>query len=119
MTVTPMTRLCRPYVLTGGRTRGRGVDIPLEAVALTVGPAWESGRRVPPEAFDIAELCNNPRSVAEIASRLALPLGVVRVLVADLAADHALRIGATAPGDAPRAVRIALLERLLAGVRAL
>lgn len=119
MTATPPARLCRPYVLTGGRTRGRGVDIPLEAVALTVGPAWESGRRVPPEAFDIAELCNRPCSVAELASRLDLPLGVVRVLVADLAADDALRIGATARGDAPTIVRVALLERLLAGVRAL
>ncbi len=119
MTATPSTRLCRPYVLTGGRTRGRGVDIPLEAVALTVGPAWESGRRVPPEAFDIAELCNRPCSVAEIASRLELPVGVVRVLVADLAADHALRIGATAQADAPTIVSVALLERLLAGVRAL
>ena len=119
MTATHSTRLCRPYVLTGGRTRGRGVDIPLEAVALTVGPAWETGRRVPPEAFDIAELCNRPCSVAEIASRLELPLGVVRVLVADLAADDALRIGATAQGDAPTVVRVALLERLLAGVRAL
>ena len=117
--MTATTRLCRPYVLTGGRTRGRGIDIPLEAVALTVGPAWESGRHVPPEAFDIAELCNRPHSVAEIASRLALPLGVVRVLVADLAADHALRIGATAPRDAPTTVRVALLEQLLVGVRAL
>ena len=119
MTATPQRRLCRPYVLTGVRTRGRGVDIPLEAVALTVGPAWESGRQVPPEAFDIAELCNRPCSVAELAARLDLPLGVVRVLVADLAADDALRIGATVRCDAPTIVRVALLERLLAGVRAL
>ena len=111
--------LARPYVLSGGRTRGRGDDLPFEAMALTVGPAWETGRRVPPEAFDIAELCIRPCSLAEIAARLNLPLGVTRVLVADLAADDALRIGETARADTPAPSRVEMLERLLAGVRAL
>ena len=112
-------RLSRPYVLTGGRTRGRGDELPLEAMALTIGPAWQSGRRVLPEAFDIADICIRPCSVAEIAARLNLPIGVTRVLVADLAADDALRVGETARATAPGMSRVALLERLLAGVRAL
>ena len=111
--------LARPYVLTGGRTRGRGDELPFEAMALTVGPAWKTGRRVPPEAFDIAELCIRPCSLAEIAAQLNLPLGVARVLVADLAADDALRIGETARADAPAPSRVEMLERLLVGVRAL
>lgn len=112
-------RLSRPYVLTGGRTRGRGDELPLEAMALTIGPAWQSGRRVPPEAFDIADICIRPCSVAEIAVRLDLPLGVTRVLVADLAADEALRVGETAGTGTSGTSRVAMLERLLAGVRAL
>jgi Protein of unknown function (DUF742). len=112
-------QLSRPYVLTGGRTRGRGDELALEAMALTIGPAWQSGRRVPPEAFDIADICVRPCSMAEIAARLNLPIGVTRVLVADLAADDALRVGETARPGMPGASRVAMLERLLAGVRAL
>lgn len=112
-------RLSRPYVITGGRTRGRGDELPVETMAQTLGPAWESGRRIPPEALDIMELCITPRSIAEISSRLGLPLGVTRVLVADLAADAALRIDAADFPTAPGSGRVELLERLLAGVRAL
>ncbi|MGZ4678078.1 MAG: DUF742 domain-containing protein [Acidimicrobiia bacterium] len=76
----------RPYVLTAGRTRGHGPEIPDDARVMTVGPAWVPGRRVPPEAFAIAELCATPRLLSEIAAALDVPLGVARVLVADLAA---------------------------------
>ena len=113
------TRLSRPYVITGGRTRGRGGELPVEAMAQTVGPAWEAGRRIPPEALDIVELCITPCSIAEISSRLGLPLGVTRVLVADLAADAALRVDVPNFQTAPIPDRVQLLERLLAGVRAL
>jgi hypothetical protein len=73
----------RPYVVTAGRTR-HGIDVADDARVKTVGPAWEVGRVVPPEAFRIAELCATPHSLREIAEVLSIPLGVARVLIADL-----------------------------------
>ena len=51
----------------------------------------------------------------EIAARLGLALGVVRVLVADLADQHILSVGVTASDRLDERVRA--LERLLEGVR--
>ena len=64
-------------------------------------------------------LCQRPYSLAEIAGRLSLPVGVVRVLVADLSTDGF--VGVNLPLD-PRAgdtMDRGLLERVLAGLEAL
>jgi len=37
-----------------------------------------------PESRRIVELCQTPMSVAELAARLSVPVGVCRVLVGDL-----------------------------------
>jgi hypothetical protein len=60
-------------------------------------------------------LCRDVLSVAEVSARLDLPLGVARVLVADMA-DEGLVIvhRPTIPGDRPD---LALLERVLYGLR--
>ncbi len=65
------------------------------------------------------EICITPRSIAEISSRLGLPLGVTRVLVADLAADAAVHVDTAEFATASVTDRVELLELLLAGVRAL
>ena len=110
-------RLVRPYVLTQGRTRSVGAHLLLDArVRATVTPAGLDPD-VTPEARRIVELCQEPVPIAELAARLRLPVGVVRVLVGDLQAAAAVAVDAAAPPDAGTDVN--LLERLLDGIRAL
>lgn len=114
----------RPYSLTGGRTRFGHVllvetfvaalDSPDERLELTSG-GWAD--RVMPEMLAIVELCRRMRSVAEIAALLRMPLGVVRVLLSDLADQGKIRVYGTGHGTG-RPNR-ALLERVLGGLRRL
>jgi hypothetical protein len=100
----------RPYVLTRGRTRPP-VDLPLETL-VTVGPA--AARCAGTAQAALVELCRGTRSVAEVAALAGLPLGVVRVLVGDLAATGVLVVQRTVYADGPD---LALLGRVLTGLR--
>ena len=114
----------RPYALTGGRTRFghvllvetfvATVDAPPDHPELTAG-GW--AERVMPEMRAIVELCRRMRSVAEISALLRMPLGVVRVLLSDLADQGRIRVYGT--GHGPGAPDRALLERVLSGLRRL
>jgi len=76
----------RPFALTGGRTRAGGeFDLMAVVKALSADAPATCG----PEHGNILWLCTAPLSVAEIASDLNLPVGVVRVLLGDLL-DHGL-----------------------------
>lgn len=110
-------RVVRPYVLTGGRTRTAGPILPLDATVLTTASA--DTRPVPdtPEMIRILELGAAPTAIAELAGRLTLPVGVVRVLVGDLDAIGAVTV--TPPTALGAAHDVELLERLLDGIRAL
>ncbi|MCX6465674.1 MAG: DUF742 domain-containing protein, partial [Pseudonocardiales bacterium] len=105
--------IVRPYVLTGGRTRGH-VDFAVEALVTTVPRPGRQGE--PVEHARIRDLCRSPRSVAEISALLHLPLGVTRVLLADLLAAGAVSVHRTADAGGPDLV---LMERVLAGLRRL
>jgi hypothetical protein len=70
-----------------------------------------------PESRRIVELCQPSMSLAELAARLVLPVGVVRVLVADLV--EAAIVAADDPHSMEVATDLRLLERLLDGIRAL
>lgn len=109
-------RFARPYVITGGRTRVDGLNLPIETVVKTVGSAWELEPGTTTEAFEIVELCHTPSSIAEVAVHLKVPVGVARVLVGDLVAAGFLRAGSTS-GEGMERVRV--LEKLLDGIRAL
>jgi hypothetical protein len=104
--------MVRPYVRTGGRTRP-AVDLAIEALVSTAPGAPE-----PPGADHraIAALCASPRSVAEIAALLEIPLGVARVLVGDLAQDGAVVVHGTSGPDGPDAP---FMQRVLDGLRRL
>ncbi|MGC0374911.1 MULTISPECIES: DUF742 domain-containing protein [unclassified Streptomyces] len=119
----------RPYSLTGGRTRfGHvllvetfvGVTAALEAAEerkeLTKGNLTS---RVMPEMRAIVELCRRMRTVAEIAALLRMPLGVVRVLLSDLADQGKIRVYGTGTGHGTGRPDRALLERVLSGLRRL
>jgi hypothetical protein len=110
--------LVRPYTLTAGRTDSR-VHLPLEAPIETVGsarpPRWPAGD----VRGDILALCAQRPSVAEIAARLSVPLGVARVLVGDLVAQGYLGVHATLDESASSDERRELIGRTLRGLRAL
>ena len=80
-------RLTRPYALTGGRTTPVDEDVALEALVEVTWEGHDALGDLTFEAADIIRLTRETLSVAEVAARLSLPLGVARVLVADLAAE--------------------------------
>jgi hypothetical protein len=82
--------LVRPYAVTRGRTRPR-LDIAMEALVETTARG-----------------------------RMQMPLGVARVLVADMAADGLLAVHEPAGiSDGDDVVGTELLERVLSGLRRL
>ena len=110
--------LVRPYVLTSGRTASR-VQLPLEAPIETLqsGPAprWP-GSDV---RAKILVLGAERPSVAEIAARLSLPLGVARVLIGDLVGQGYVRVHDTLGQTSTTDERRELIGRTLRGLRAL
>lgn len=109
----------RPYALVGGRTRpGRpGLDLAVETLVSTTAQGQAAWPLLTPEGRKIVALCRHPRSVAEIAARLEVPLGVAQVLIADLAGEDRVRLHQPpTSGDHPD---LALLERVLSGLRTL
>jgi Protein of unknown function (DUF742) len=108
-------RLVRPYALTGGRTRPTHGDLELETLVSTT--AFGQSFPLRGERREIAALCRDLLSIAEVSARLDLPLGVVRVLVGDMA-DDAL-VSVHRPANLQERADLALLERVLYGLRAL
>jgi hypothetical protein len=110
--------LVRPYTMTGGRTRPR-YQLAIEALVSTSVPAHEVQGRLP-EHQRICQLCQEIKSIAEISALLTVPLGVVRILVADLAEAGLVAIhqpsGGESAGGQPN---VTLLERVLSGLRKL
>ena len=110
--------LVRPYTLTAGRT-DTTVDLPLEAPLQTLQSALF--HQWPPNDVrgKIVQLCVDHPSVAEVSSRLDLPLGVARVLVGDLVTSGYLQVQATLTERSTRDERRELIGRTLRGLRAL
>jgi hypothetical protein len=107
-------RLVRPYSMTGGRTRPADDDLELETLVSTTSQG-ETSLTLSLERQSIALLCRDILSIAEISARLDLPLGVVRVLVGDMAEEGLVTVHRPASvGDRPD---LALLERVLYGLR--
>jgi hypothetical protein len=109
----------RPPSLSGGRARRVREEPTIEALVATTS----QGRRVARDRLGlgwrpIALLCEELVSVAEISARLAIPLGVARVLVADMA-----EVGLVAVHqrnhEEPNGTELILLERILSGLRSL
>ena len=107
----------RPYAMTEGRTEPTGADLASEdlvgAVSAADPPSWLSL-----EHRSIALASRETLSVAELAARVDLPLGVTRVLVGDMADEGMVMLHrpTQTAGDRPD---LALLERVLYGLRAI
>ncbi|BAL88493.1 hypothetical protein AMIS_32730 [Actinoplanes missouriensis 431] len=104
--------LVRPFMLTGGRTQPMHDGVRVETQLHAAPAALSAPLRF--EARRIVELCQLPRSVADLSVALGVPLGVVRVIVADLITEGFLVVG-----EAPGELSTALIERIRDRVRAL
>jgi len=73
----------RPYALTQGRTRHSGESFDLVATVVATR-AIADPASLAPEHISVLQLARAPTTVADIASDVDLPLGVVRIILADL-----------------------------------
>jgi hypothetical protein len=108
------TRLVRPYTVTGGRTQPR-YQLPIEALVTATVLEPRDLSVLAPECQAILQFCRDWRSVAEVSAVLRLPLGVARILIADMSADGLVRIHQR--DDAEGRPDLHLLERVLSGLR--
>jgi hypothetical protein len=110
----------RPFVITGGRTRANDaallrmetlVHTPLSgygaASARSGGLTFEHAR--------IVDICREPSSIAEVAAKLGLPLGVTTVLVADLVDQDRIAVYDSDPVE----IELSALTRMINRVRSL
>jgi len=106
----------RPYAMTEGRTEPSGPDLAIEdligATSAANPPPWLSL-----EHRTIALACRETLSVAELAARVDLPLGVTRVLVGDLASQGMVTVHRAPSHAGPP--NVALLEQVLDGLQRL
>ena len=107
----------RPYTWTRGRTRS-GFDLAIETLVSTSRRGREQLNVLQVEHRAVAELCEQARSVAEVAALLSLPLGVARVLLGDMAGLGIVTVHQTA-SSAGNVPDLALMERVLSGLRRL
>lgn len=109
--------LMRPYARTRGRTRTE-YDLAIETLVSTSEHGRTQSSQATPEHRSICGLCTDARSIAEISAHLRLPLGVVRVLIGDMAGLGLVEIheSGMVVGDRPS---MEFLERVLSGLRRL
>ncbi|MFJ8046422.1 DUF742 domain-containing protein [Kitasatospora sp. NPDC096147] len=110
--------LIRPFAMTGGRTRPR-YELALEAL-VSANVSQDRLASMLPEHQRICMLCTEVKSVAEVSALLNIPLGVARILVADLAEAGLVAIHQPAAGgESGNQPDVTLLERVLSGLRKL
>ncbi len=112
MSSTDPDRLVRPYLITGGRTESRD-QLPMETLVEARPMPSDTLASLRFEPRRVIDLCAQPLSVAEVAADLSVPLGVARVIVADLADARLVTIHRTVSAEGPD---VPLLERLLDGL---
>lgn len=108
--------LVRPYAVTGGRTKPR-YQLQIEAMVAASHYEARDLSVLSPECQAILGFCRDWRSVAEISAVLRMPLGVARVLIADMAMEGLVRVHQI--DHAEGRPDINLLERVLSGLRKL
>ena len=101
----------RPFIVTGGRTMPLRDDLRIETLVVATRAALSAPLRF--ELQTVVRLCQQPRSVAEVAATLHVPLGVAKVVIGDLmAAGHVTVHQATE-------LAVSTIERIRDLVRAL
>ncbi len=106
----------RSYALTRGRSRPPGATLGLIDVVAAVSSSAMSTRGLGPEHRRLLDLCRAPAAVADLASEIDLPLGVVRVLLGDLCEHGLVSVVSTTRRSVPQE---SVLRSVLDGLRAL
>jgi hypothetical protein len=109
--------MVRPYAWTRGRTRAN-YDLKLETLISTTDVGQDETRLLQLEHRSVSALCRYPLSVAEVAAKLSVPLGVARVVLSDMAELGLISIHRTFADD-DIAAHLVLMERVLSGLRRL
>lgn len=108
--------LVRPYTVTGGRTEPQ-YQLEIEAMVRSEPYGVRDVSVLSPECQAILSFCRDWQSVAEVSAILQIPLGVARILIADLAVEGLVRIHQ--PDHDHGGPDVELLERVLSGLRRL
>jgi Protein of unknown function (DUF742) len=108
----------RPYAVTRGRTRHSGEPFDLVATVIATQARASGLGDLGPEHYSVLHLALVPTTVVDIASDVDLPLGVVRILLADLRELGLVVIAAPVPMKA-RQVDRETLKEVLHGLRGL
>ena len=106
--------LVRPFIMTGGRTRAGRRDLRVETI-LQASAADPCRVDLPSEQARLLELCVEPQSVAEVAAKLRLVVGVVDVIAGDLIAAGLLDVHHTDPVE----IELDMLTKMIERVRAI
>ncbi len=109
--------LARPYSWTEGRTEP-SVELAIEAQVQATPEGHTAQFAATSPLWTVVRLCAEQCSIAEIAAHMSVPLGVAKVLVADLVAEGLVVVQATLSDDATVDERRELIERVLSGLRA-
>ncbi|WP_435869644.1 DUF742 domain-containing protein [Actinoplanes xinjiangensis] len=102
----------RPFMLTNGRTQPLHDGLRIETLLHAAPAALSAPLRF--ESRRIVELAQSPMSIADLSVALRAPLGVVRVIVADLITQGYLTVQ-----DSVGELSTSLIERIRDRVRAL
>jgi hypothetical protein len=114
----------RPFVVTGGRTQA-STDTRLESILEVANEQWMADKGTtlsPEEAAIVRQIATAYLTVAEVSAHLKLPVGVVKVLVSDLAEAGVLVVhdtmaggggGVDSGGPVSREQTLELLESVL------
>lgn len=107
----------RPYAMTQGRVAPSGGAFDLVAFVVATVSDLPPAAQLLPEHNAIVSACWEPISVVELASKLDLSIGVVRVLLGDLRSAGLISLyeppAATQPHD------VDVLKAVVNGLRAL
>ncbi|GAA2530245.1 DUF742 domain-containing protein [Pilimelia columellifera] len=107
----------RPYTLTRGRTRSESIRFDVVSVVRAAPLGGALTVDLQPEHLAILAAAVAPITVADLAADLDLALGVVQVLLGDLAAERLIALH-----EAPRLGRLPdehVLKAVVNGLRAL
>ncbi len=106
----------RAYIMTGGRASSK-VKLDFQSMLSVIPAALQVANNLTFERAKVVDHCRHEAlSVAELAVRIGVPIGVIQILGGDLVEDGFLQAFTT---DRHITADIALLERLLRGIRAL
>jgi hypothetical protein len=107
----------RPYAITRGRTTPVGGDF-IGLIDIVVAVSWvpQTAMTLGPEHRELLVRCERPVAVADLASDVDLPTGVIRVLLSDLRESGCVRIFGP---QQPPATDQRLLQEVLDGLRTL